>query len=91
MVRSDDELTLICLQNWIPSDVQTPRDWICLRTIGPFPFEGAGIVSSLIAPLSDNGLGVFVVCTFDGEHLLLQSKDEEAAHKHFEKAGHTWI
>ena len=47
----------------------------CLRTVGPFAFEAAGIVSALIAPLSVDGLGVFVVCTFDGEHLLLAEHD----------------
>ncbi|MEO1543467.1 MAG: ACT domain-containing protein [Pseudomonadota bacterium] len=77
--RSDDELTLVCRQDRVPSNVEVERDWCCIRTIGPFPFEAAGIVTSLIAPLSDSGISVFVICTFDGEHVLIPARKAELA------------
>ena len=87
-IRASDELTLVCLQNRVPADVRSDRDWICLRSIGPFPFEAAGIVQSFIAPLSDNGIGVFVVCTFDGEHVLVPGAQATAAKAALCAAGH---
>ncbi len=88
IARAEDELTVVCLAERIPLDVQADRDWVCLRTIGPFGFDATGIVQALIAPLSENGVGVFVVCTFDGEHLLMAAKDEARARDVLVAAGH---
>lgn len=88
VISSDDETTLICLEDRVPADVDTEMGWACLRTIGPFPFDAAGIVQSLVAPLSANGIGVFVVCTYDGEHVLIPASDVEKAVQYLGAAGH---
>lgn len=88
ITRSDDELTIVCLQDRVPKAIEVEKDWACFRTIGPFPFDAAGIVKSLITPLSDNGIGVFVICTFDGEHVLVPAQEEENSRRHLEAAGH---
>lgn len=90
LVRASDELSVVCLQERVPSDVRAERDWICLRTVGPFDFQAAGIVHALIQPLSTQGIGVFVVCTFDGEHLLIAARDEARARALLRAAGHLW-
>lgn len=88
VIKSDDEITLVCLNDRVPAGITAERNWACMRTIGPFPFESAGIVQSLIAPLSNNGIGIFVVCTFDGEHLLVQEQQLEDARRQLLSAGH---
>jgi uncharacterized protein len=88
IARAEDELTVVCLAERVPAEVEAERDWICLRTLGPFAFDATGIVQALIAPLSANGVGVFVVCTFDGEHLLIAAKDEVLAWDLLLAAGH---
>jgi len=88
IVRADDELTIVCLEDRVPDNVESEPGWACLRTIGPFDFQATGIVHSLIAPLSSNGIGVFVVCTFDGEHLLVAESDRAKAHDLLLAAGH---
>lgn len=94
IVRASDELTIVCQQEHVPADIpgtlRAERDWICLRTVGPFDFQAAGIVYALIQPLSTQGVGVFVVCTFDGEHLLIAARDEEKARALLAAAGHDW-
>ncbi|WP_108781414.1 ACT domain-containing protein [Pontivivens insulae] len=93
VTRSDDELTLVCCQDRIPGHFEMERDWHCIRTVGPFPFDAAGVVASLIAPLSENGIGVFVICTFDGEHVLISARKAELAMDCLSAAGHsvtTW-
>ncbi len=91
MARAEDELTLICLEDRVPDDITAERGWSCLRSVGPFAFDAAGIVRDLVTPLSDNGIGVFVCCTFDGEHLLLPSAQEQQARAQLEAAGHVFI
>lgn len=88
VVHSDDETTIVCLEDRVPADIESERGWTCLRTVGPFPFDAAGIVQSLITPLSSNGIGVFVVCTYDGEHLLIPASDAQKALHYLEAAGH---
>lgn len=87
-VRAQDEVTLVCLQDRVPMDVPAERNWACLRTVGPFDFQASGVVQALIAPLSSNGIGVFVVCTFDGEHLLVARTDLDRALGLLKTAGH---
>jgi len=88
MVRADDELTVVCAVDRIPEHVEQDAPWTCVRSVGPFDFQTTGIVRSLVAPLSENGIGVFVLCTFDGEHLLVAERDAEMAFAVLEDAGH---
>lgn len=89
-IRADDELTLVCLQDRVPDVIEIEPDWGCLRSIGPVPFNTTGIVQSLIEPLSSQGVGVFVVCTFDGEHILVSAKDWERSTLLLQQAGHVF-
>jgi hypothetical protein len=91
IVRAEDELTIVCSEDRIPEEVEAERGWICLRTIGPFEFQATGIVRSLIEPLSANGIGVFVICTFNGEHLLVSAKDGRKTQDLLIAAGHEFI
>ncbi|GGG59909.1 ACT domain-containing protein [Salipiger pallidus] len=91
VITSDDETTIVCLEDRVPAHVTSERGWACLRTIGPFPFDASGIVLSLIEPLSANDIGVFVVCTYDGEHVLVSNSDAEKAVQCLEAAGHVCI
>ena len=87
-IRADDEMTLVCLQERVPEAIEIEPDWRCFRSVGPIPFKATGIVQALIEPLSARGIGVFVVCTFDGEHIFVPACDWERAQLLLEAAGH---
>lgn len=91
LMRADDELTLLCLQERIPDIVEAERNWRCFRSLGPIPFDATGIVQALIEPLSRQGIGVFVVCTFDGEHVLVSDSDWARSLSLLEQAGHVFV
>lgn len=88
LVRAEDELTIVCAEERIPADIEVDGPWSCLRSIGPFAFKTTGIVQSLVNPLSNAGIGVFVLCTFDGEHLLIPERDAARAAAVLTEAGH---
>lgn len=90
IIRAEDELTILCEESRVPGTVEAEGGWACLRTVGPFPFQASGIVQALIAPLSSNGIGVFVVCTFDGEHVLIPERDRQRACDLLVAAGHVF-
>ena len=86
--RSAHELSIVCLAERVPADTQYENGWTCLRFVGPFAFGATGIVLSVVRPLSEGKLGVFVISTFDGDHLLLKTDDMPKAAMLLSQAGH---
>ncbi|WP_217570206.1 ACT domain-containing protein [Mesorhizobium sp. GbtcB19] len=91
ITRTEDELSITCLQERVPDIVRRDCDWVAFKLEGPFAFGETGIVLSVIRPLSENGLGIFVVSTFDGDHLLVKAADQGAAARLLGDAGHTLL
>ena len=91
MVRSGDELTLVCDEARVPQNVTAQAGWACFRSIGPFGFDEAGVVASLISPMSAQNIGVFVLCTFDGEHILCPASDFVKAKDILLAEGHSFV
>jgi len=58
------------------------------RISGVFDFDECGIVLSVIKPLSQNGIGIFLLSTFSSDLLLLKESDVIMAKNHLVKAGH---
>ncbi|NBB81502.1 MAG: ACT domain-containing protein [Verrucomicrobia bacterium] len=88
LLRADDEVTVVCAFERIPDGVEVDGPWRCLRSLGPFAFNATGIVQSLVNPLSNADIGIFVLCTFDGEHLLIPECDAARAVAVLTEAGH---
>ncbi|AIF48101.1 ACT domain-containing protein [Dyella japonica] len=86
--RHGDELSIVCLQERVPPGVRSDPGWRCIKFLGPFAFDETGIVLSVIQPLSEGGLGVFVVSTFDGDCLLLKKDCLDRACVLLQEAGH---
>ncbi|MEO0682738.1 MAG: ACT domain-containing protein [Pseudomonadota bacterium] len=91
LVRAEDELTLICLEDRVPQGLAAQRGWACLRSVGPFPLQQPGLLASLLTPLAEAGLAVFALCTFDGEHLLIEAARADAALDALRSAGHALV
>ncbi|QNN55172.1 ACT domain-containing protein [Nocardioides mesophilus] len=48
-----------------------------------------GVLTSLLVPLADAGISVFVLSTFDTDWILVRGGFAEQADQAFEAAGHT--
>jgi uncharacterized protein len=89
--RSAHELSVLCLTDRVPHGVVSEAGWACLRFVGPFAFGATGIVLSVVRPLSEGRIGVFVVSTFDGDHILVKQADLESARTLLVDAGHNLV
>lgn len=89
--RGDDELSVICQKQRVPQGVKSDGEWTCFKFIGPFAFGETGIVLSVVKPISENGIGILIISTFNGDYLMVQNGDLEASERHLKKAGHTLI
>ncbi len=75
VVRTADELSIVCDQRVVPDDVQSERDWVALKLQGPIPFTTTGVLAALVNPLADAGIPVFAISTFDTDYVLIKAKD----------------
>ena len=72
VTRTGDELSIVCTANKVPKDVKAERHWRLLGIKGPLDFSLTGVLSSLVGPLSDAGIAVFVISTYNTDYLLLK-------------------
>jgi hypothetical protein len=91
ITRTAEELSVVCLQWLVPDGVRCERGWRCLRVAGTMDFSMVGVVASLVTPLAEAGISVFVVSTYDTDYLLVDQNDLERAMASLRAAGHTVI
>ncbi len=73
VTRTDEELSVVCRAEHVPAGVRVKRDWALLSVQGPFAFEETGVIASFVQPLSEAGIAVFVISTFDTDYVLVAS------------------
>ena len=91
ITRTADELSIVCSAENLPANVKSQHNWICLKLEGPFPFSQTGVLLSFIEPLSNNGVPIFAISTYDTDHVLVQEEFAGATLQFLDKAGHTLI
>lgn len=88
LIRSEDELTLICDEDEIPEDVRAERGWRALSVHGPLDFGLTGVLAGLAAPLAAAGIPIFAISTFDTDHVLVAEDRLPDALAALRAAGH---
>jgi hypothetical protein len=88
ITRTPDELSIVCREEDMPDDVRCERGWRCLRVAGSLDFALVGVLASLLAPLAEAGVAVFVLSTFDTDYLLVKDDRRDAAIAALRRAGH---
>lgn len=88
ITRTADELSIVCPQGIVPDGVRCDRGWRCLRVAGTMDFSMIGVVASLVTPLTDAGISVFVVSTFDTDYVLVKEVELKKALAALRAAGH---
>jgi hypothetical protein len=86
--RTAEELSIVCLPERVPANIKATRNWRCFQFAGTFAFEEAGIALSVIRPISESGLGIFLVSTFDTDYLLVQEAQLKQVKEVLLSAGH---
>jgi hypothetical protein len=88
ITRTADELSVVCRQETVPEGVRCERGWRCLRVAATLDFSLVGVLASLLGPLADAGVSVFVVSTFDTDYLLVKEPAFQQAEEVLSRAGH---
>jgi uncharacterized protein len=88
IARTEDELSVVCREGAVPEGVRCEGGWRCLRIAGRLSLSLVGILASLLGPLAEAGVSVFVVSTFDTDYLLVRVADFQRAVDVLRSAGH---
>jgi uncharacterized protein len=91
ITRTADELSIVCAAENIPKEFALGPRWICLKLEGPFPFSQTGILLSFIEPLSNNGVPIFAISTYDTDYVLVQEEFVGQMQQALAEAGHKLI
>jgi uncharacterized protein len=77
VTHSNDELSIVCDQRTVPSDLNGERGWKVIQVEGPLDFSLTGVLASLATPLAGAKISIFAISTFDTDYILV--KDEVLA------------
>jgi len=75
MIRSEDELSIVCPDGHPPAEIRTDSGWRALKVRGPLPLSEIGVIAALSAPLAEAGIAVFVISAFDTDYFLVKETD----------------
>lgn len=86
--RAADETSLVCPLQHAPPGAEIETGWSALKVSTLAELDQPGVVRDAVTPISDHGLGVFVVSTFLRDYLLVRTDTRGIAQIQLLKAGH---
>lgn len=87
IARTSDELSIMCPQATVPTDIEASRDYVCFRVDGELDFDQVGVVASVSSPIANAGISLFLVSTHDRDYVLIHRDDVEKAITVYESHG----
>ena len=69
------ELSVVCRVDAAPPTARIEPGWRALTVTGPLDFSAIGVIARLTARLAAAGVAVFVLSTYDTDHILVKDGD----------------
>lgn len=88
LTRTETELSIVCTGP-VPTGVEHSPGWRAVRVLGTLEHTMTGVLVSLAGPLSDAGIPIFAISTFDTDYLLVPGDALGQALAALGDAGHT--
>jgi hypothetical protein len=79
LVRTADELSIVCAAQLCVESSETAADWRGLRVRGPLDLALTGILAHLSRILAEAGVTIFAVSTFDTDYVLVPAAELASA------------
>lgn len=89
LVRTSEELTVVCPQANVPAFVTAEVGWVALKVHGPLEFDMVGVLAELSTTLAKAGVSIFAISTYNTDYILLKESRLDIACSALEEVGHT--
>jgi uncharacterized protein len=74
IIQTQNELSVVCTERFVPPDVRAERGWRALQVQGPLDFAMNGVLAAIAVPLAHAGVSIFVLSTFDTDYVLVKEE-----------------
>ena len=99
VTRTQAETTVVCQEEDVPAGITSNKSWRCLRIGVVLDFSQTGILSSLTAPLAEEGIPIYALSTYSTDLILIKEKDlprtmlalTGSGHRVFSEDGQEWL
>jgi uncharacterized protein len=81
ITKTEEELSILCLQESIPTGVKFEGDWRILKIEGPLDFSLVGILSKISGILALHNISIFAISTYDTDYILVKENNINTAVK----------
>lgn len=88
VTRTQDELSIVCDEAFVPDGVLCAGGYAALMVQGPLDFSLVGILSPISAVLAQANVSIFALSTYDTDYILMRESDRAAAAEALAKAGY---
>ncbi|RDD44003.1 GATS-like protein 2 [Trichoplax sp. H2] len=79
ITRTSDELSIVCQDDIVPTDVQAERRWKIFKVEGPLDFSLTGVLFKILQPLADANVSIFALSTYDTDYIMVKEEKLEQA------------
>jgi len=91
MLRTDDELCIVCPDYMAPNNVQQELGWRCLKVDGEMKLQEVGILASMTQPLAEANIPLFAISTFNTDYVFVMEEHLVNAVQALQKVGHEFV
>lgn len=84
ITRTEDELSIVCIDKNIPEGIKAEKDWRVLKIEGPLDFSLIGILAKVSSLLAEEEISIFAISTYDTDYILLKEAKLDNAIKTLE-------
>lgn len=87
--NTDEEKSLVCATGYVPANALKRDDgWRAFRIQGVLDFSLIGVLSKISTLLSENGIGIFAVSTYNTDYVLTKKENFDRAIAVLSRAGY---
>jgi hypothetical protein len=91
ILRTDEELCVVCPDFMAPNNVQQELGWRCLKIEGEMKMQEVGVLASVTQPLAEANIPLFAISTFNTDYVFVMEEHLVNAVQALQKAGHEFV
>lgn len=78
ITKTEDELSIVCIQDKISKDNVCENGWKVLKIEGSLDFSLVGILDKISILMVDNKISIFTISTYDTDYILINEESAES-------------
>jgi uncharacterized protein len=86
--KTNEELSIVCESGIKLPSQKSDDGWAAIKLVGPLDLSAVGILAGITKILSEEGINVFAISTFDTDYILVKRSKIDSAVKVLQENGY---